>query len=97
MNNRRKLVIALGACALAAPFGSFAQQQGKVWRVGFLGVRSRSTASNPDVTYHAFMQGMPPFRELEWRLWDFQSLAPSRCTSAPGHLLPVVVTSQFDD
>jgi putative ABC transport system substrate-binding protein len=36
MNNRRKLVIALGAGALAAPFGSFAQQQGKVWRVGYL-------------------------------------------------------------
>jgi len=37
MNNRRKLVIALGAGALTAPFVSFAQQQGKVWRIGFLG------------------------------------------------------------
>ena len=36
MNSRRKLVIALGAGALAAAFGSFAQQQGKVWRVGIL-------------------------------------------------------------
>ncbi len=36
MNNRRKLVIALGASALAAPFASFAQQQGKVGRIGFL-------------------------------------------------------------
>ena len=36
MNNRRKLVIAFGAGALSAPFGSFAQQQGKVWRVGFI-------------------------------------------------------------
>jgi hypothetical protein len=35
MNNRRKLIVALGASVLAAPFGSFAQQQGKVWRVGF--------------------------------------------------------------
>ena len=42
MNNRRKLLFALGAGALAAPLGSFAQQQGKVWRVGFLGT---STAS----------------------------------------------------
>jgi putative ABC transport system substrate-binding protein len=40
MNNRRKLVIALGAGALTAPFGSFAQQQGKVWRVGYLGPTS---------------------------------------------------------
>jgi putative ABC transport system substrate-binding protein len=39
MNNRRKLVIALGAGALATPFGSFAQQ-GKIWRVGFLGSTS---------------------------------------------------------
>jgi putative ABC transport system substrate-binding protein len=33
---RRKLVIALGASALTTPFGSFAQQQGKVWRIGIL-------------------------------------------------------------
>ncbi len=41
MNKRRKLVIALGAGALASPFASFAQQPGKVWRIGFLqsGVR----------------------------------------------------------
>jgi len=36
MNNRRKLIIALGAGALAAPLASFAQQQGKVWRIGYL-------------------------------------------------------------
>jgi len=35
MNNRRKLVIALGAGALTVSFASFAQQQGEVWRVGF--------------------------------------------------------------
>jgi len=35
VNNRQKLVIALGASALAAPFGSFAQQQDKIWRIGF--------------------------------------------------------------
>ena len=40
MNKRRKLLIALGAGALAAPFGSFAQQQGKVWRVGYLALSS---------------------------------------------------------
>ncbi len=36
MSNRRKLIVALGASVLAVPFASFAQQQGKVWRVGFL-------------------------------------------------------------
>lgn len=37
MNNRRKLVIALGMGALIPPFTSFAQSQSKVWRIGFLG------------------------------------------------------------
>jgi len=36
MNNRRKLIIAFGAGALVAPLASFAQQQGKVWRIGYL-------------------------------------------------------------
>ena len=73
---RRRLLIALAAGALAAPLASFAQQQGKVWRVGFLGLRSQ-TASNPSAAYGAFLQGM---RELgyvegknlliEWRFAD---------------------------
>jgi putative ABC transport system substrate-binding protein len=42
MNNRRKLLVALGAGALTAPLGSFAQQQGKIWRIGFLGTASAS-------------------------------------------------------
>jgi putative ABC transport system substrate-binding protein len=36
MNNRRKLIVALGAVLVAAPLGSYGQQQGKVWRIGFL-------------------------------------------------------------
>jgi putative ABC transport system substrate-binding protein len=35
-STRRKLLIALGAGVLAAPLASFAQQQGKVPRIGFL-------------------------------------------------------------
>src|SRR4051812_21323498 len=42
MNNRRKLLIALGAGALSAPLASFAQQKGKVWRIGFLGSATAS-------------------------------------------------------
>ncbi len=48
MNNRRKLIVALGAGALAAPLGSFAQQQGKVWRVGFLALRARPISLDAD-------------------------------------------------
>jgi hypothetical protein len=37
MNNRRKLVFALGAGAVTAPFPSFAQQQAaKVVKIGWL-------------------------------------------------------------
>jgi putative ABC transport system substrate-binding protein len=60
MNSRRKLLVALGAGAVAfsAPPGSFGQQQRKIWRVGFLSptpieVNSQYTA--------AFLKGM---REL---------------------------------
>jgi putative ABC transport system substrate-binding protein len=76
MNNRRKLVIALGASALTAPLVSFAQQQGKVWRVGFLSLRARPDSFDSDI-YGAFSRGM---RELgyiegknlaiEWRFTE---------------------------
>ncbi|HEY5290871.1 MAG TPA: ABC transporter substrate-binding protein [Burkholderiales bacterium] len=45
MNARRDFLIALGAGALAAPLASFAQQQGKVWRIAFL--TPTTTESNP--------------------------------------------------
>jgi putative ABC transport system substrate-binding protein len=77
MNNRRQLIIAIGVSSLASPLVSFAQQPARIARIGFLGVRSRSTPSNPDAFYEAFLQGM---RELgyvegknlviEWRFAD---------------------------
>ena len=45
MNNRRKLLVALGAGALAAPIFSFAQQ-GKVRRIGILYPGSQSDSSD---------------------------------------------------
>ena len=43
MNSRRKIVLALGAGALATPLASFAQQKpAKVARIGFLGAASAS-------------------------------------------------------
>ena len=73
MNNRRKLVIALGAGALATSFTSFAQQQGKVWRVGFLAQPSRP--DDPDFgAYNGFVLGMRDLGyvegknlKIEWR------------------------------
>jgi putative tryptophan/tyrosine transport system substrate-binding protein len=60
MNNRRKLVIALGAGAFVAPLGSFAQQPGKPVRVGIL---SNTTAANYQVRESSFVDAM---RELGW-------------------------------
>ena len=74
MNNRRKLIIVLGASALPVPLASFAQQ-GKVWRVGFLGLRRPESIATDFIG--GFPQGM---RELgyvegrnlviEWRFAD---------------------------
>ncbi len=43
MNNRRKIIIALGASALASPFTGYAQT--KVWRIGVLGPESAAATS----------------------------------------------------
>jgi putative ABC transport system substrate-binding protein len=56
MNNRRKLVMALGAGALAAPLSSFAQQQGKIWRIGYLGDGTPATRGAD--TFDRFREGM---------------------------------------
>jgi len=57
MITRRQLAIAAGAAALAAPFGAYAQQPGKVWRVGFLADSARPASI--DAHFHgAFVRGM---------------------------------------
>ena len=57
MNKRRRLVIALGASALAVPLACFAQQQGKVWRVGLLTTSDRADPRNSE-NYSAFLRAM---------------------------------------
>ncbi len=76
MTTRRELLIALGAAAFAAPFAAWAQQKGKVWRLGFLTARGRKDSLGSD-EFDAFLRGM---RELgyvegknlviEWRFAD---------------------------
>jgi len=36
VNDRRKILVAMNAGELAAPLSAFAQQQSKIWRVGFM-------------------------------------------------------------
>lgn len=61
MNNRRKLVIALGAGALTAPFESIAQHS-KVWRIGVL--ETISMALNA-ANFDAFRKGLREFGYVE--------------------------------
>jgi putative ABC transport system substrate-binding protein len=61
--NRRESVIAVLALGVAAsPITSFAQQQGKVWRVGFL---SLSSASESEQNTVAFLKAMRQLGYIE--------------------------------
>lgn len=60
MINRRKIIVAVGVCAVVSPLHSFAQQQGKVWRVGVLSTRNRPASLDADA-FGAFQREM---REL---------------------------------
>lgn len=70
MNNRRKLVMALGACALAAPFGCFAQQPGKVRRIGFISSVSQASGQ-ADVD--AIVRRLRELGYVEGRDFTFES------------------------
>ena len=100
MNKRRKLIVAIGAGALTAPLFSFAQQQNKVWRVGFLAARHMDFIDSDDY-YGPFRQGM---RELgyvegknlviEWRSAEgkYERL-PGLATELVNLKMDVIVTA----
>ncbi len=60
MNHRRKLIIALGAGALAAPFAALAQQEKRVRRIGYFAASNLQTSA---AWLAAFRAGM---LELGW-------------------------------
>jgi len=61
MNKRRKLMLAFGAGALAAPFASFGQQPARIGRIGYLsGYRSDN-----DVRFAAFKQKLRDLGHVE--------------------------------
>jgi putative ABC transport system substrate-binding protein len=64
VNTRRKLIVALGASALAAPLRSFAQQPAKVSRIGFLG---NSTAALEANLIGPFREGLRDLGYVEGR------------------------------
>ena len=99
MSNRRKLIIALGAGALAAPFVALAQQ-GKVWRVGFLSQRARPDSLDFDI-FSPFAQGMRELGYIEGKNliieWRFADGKYERLTSLAAELVQskvdVIVTA----
>ena len=77
MRTHRRLFLLILGAALAVPFRSYGQRDGGVRRIGFLASRSRSTPSNPDVYYDAFVDqlGKLGYVEgknltIEWRFAD---------------------------
>jgi len=73
MNKRRKIIVALGAGALAAPFYSLAQQQGKVRHVGFLTPFKFRPDNDP--RFAAFKQQLRDLGHVEGKTITFDYLA----------------------
>jgi putative ABC transport system substrate-binding protein len=79
MNNRRKLIVALGAGVLVAPFGSFAQPPsnppGKVWRVGIL---PGGLLAPRKFQWDAFRQRMHDLGYVEGKNVQYEFRAPDK-------------------
>ena len=71
MSNRRKLILALGAGTLVAPFRSHAQQQSKLWRIGVL---SPLPSSN-DPQFEACKQQLRELGYVEGKTISFDYLS----------------------
>ncbi len=74
MNNRRKLLLAFGAAALASPLSTLAQPATKVWRIGYLGPSARPGNLESDVQIGALLKGLRELGyvdgknlKMEWR------------------------------
>ena len=72
----RRIAWIVGA-ALAVPFRCYGQRGSGLRRIGFLASRSRSTPSNPDVYYDAFVDQLAKLGyvegknlAIEWRFAD---------------------------
>ena len=62
MNNRRKLIVALGASALLSPLASLAQSQTKAWRIGIL---ASGSSISDSFNIDAFVKGLKKIGYVE--------------------------------
>jgi putative ABC transport system substrate-binding protein len=84
MNKRRDVIIALGASVLVLPRGVVAQQQGKVWRIGFFYFGSYQSALDTG-RYNAFVRGMRELGYVEGKNVVFETrFADGKMDRAPG-------------
>ena len=68
MKNRRKLLLVVGAGALAVPLAALAQAPGRIRRVGLLATQSRPSDKDfPRSVYAAFQQGLRELGHVEGR------------------------------
>ena len=82
MNNRRRLVVALGASALTPPFGIYAQPARKPVVVGTLGVQDQTSA---EPLLSAFKQGLQEFGYVEGKNLALQlRFADGKAERVPG-------------
>src|SRR5258708_25995095 len=97
---RREFITLLGGAVAAGPIAARAQQESKIWRIGFLTPRSRPSPPDRDMFSDAFMQGMSDLGysegknlAVEWRYadGDYKRLA-GFATELAGMNLPVIVT-----
>ncbi len=95
--NRRDSILALATLGVASP-AAFAQQHGRVWRVGFL---SPVTASSISENVDAFLKGMRDLGYvegknllIEWRFADGQSeRLPGMATDLAQSKVDVIVAA----
>lgn len=75
MAHRRKFLAVLGASAVATPFAAFAQQPGRVWRVGIL---PGGLLAPRKFQWDAFRQRMGELGYVEGRNVQYEIRAPDR-------------------
>lgn len=97
MNTRRKLLVALGAGAFAAPLACFAAQPAKVARVGFLGAtsaagaKSRIEALRAGLLELGYVEGKNLVIEFRWADDRYERL-PALVIELIGLKVDVIVT-----